>query len=1589
MKKNYLFFGLFILLFIDIQGSTYPVRYERIENTSQIPRVLQFAENQGVPWSLFETWLSTTYKLTSGLGWRVIREETDQIEMRHIRLQQTWFGIDIVGADIVVHIKGNLVTGFNGLAFEQFELGNPAPAIGHENALQKVAENYFGPAELWDEKGTAVYAPINGSLLSKDYKFSYRFQATHNELKKGEKFFVSYPDFKIIWAYPTLCEADSSGKGKTGFRGWKDIVTDYVSANSNFRTVNNAENFEIRNKNTSSTPFLNDSNTWLKTNLDSFALDAHWATDQTWKFYKNWHGRNSMNNNGFKLICVVHDGNYINAFWNGTYAAFGDGNVLSGGSVQPLVSLDVVGHEFAHGFTQYTCGLVYAYEPGALNESFSDIMGKAIEYYADSASGKFSWNLPDDIGMIFRDMKNPNTRSMPKYYKGRYWYTGAGDNGGVHYNSSLFNHWFYLLADGDSGTNEVGYTFKVDSIGFFKASSLAYRLQAYYLTSNSQYPDAGDYAWMAAADLFGYCSKEYNAVIEALKTIGLPPKPGSPGWVETGNHTPYLISGGNQQVVFQVRVHQECNPTQQDTVKKLFLNFSGSTKMSNLSNIQVYYTSGIPRFSNSTYFGTGSLSGYQCEVTGSQPISLGVNRFWVVADIAGGSNGGDIVDGGCDSILKNQNYQKAYTPNPPGYRIIMGCKPRHTVTCNSLRHTQIIVSGQNLKIDTNCTAQDSGYRAALVPVNLEKGTTHSLEVAYKNNVGGIKVYLYADLNRNGVFTNSGELLSSAIQNTGNRISLSFPINSNVNLGSYLFRIYLVPSTASVTPCLSGTNYETIDFLANIGPDVTINPMRICLGQSSQLSATLDSTIRYQWKVNNQIVSDKTGANGGNIYTLQSNYSGALKILLTSIQPNGDYINSKEYTLLVFDTMSKPSIYPASQVNVCSKKPELLYIDSTIFNPAIQRIRIMYNAAAGQTSLTGLSKLYMHAGITDTNIAGKAWRYTVGNWAADDNIGKMIKRTNNYWEFNINPLEYFSPDRSSELKYLALIFRDSSGNLTGKDNNGQEIFIDLRSLKSSFSGITATLNQDYYWFKDGQPIPSARAASLPVDSGGTYEVQIHTVLCHATSHSATVTEYNSNTPGIWPGNTGVCLGDSLYINVIQSSGNLSIEGFDSATGNWQYLTSQAPLTLSPKFSGLYRIKASSSTCSDSIGVPFTVNVSQPFAPALPIRQKDSVCLGQPILANYPSSFDAIEWEWYDGQAWQSSGITAAHYSPIFNQSTFIRARVTQGFCTRLTDSIYFSIFPNPKAGNIYISKNPVCKGENAILTMPTFVGLIKWQYFDAVGFTWQDLGLTGDSVSYSPQIQQKIRGLCFNPGCQSISISPEIQVNLLLPPHADTIQGPNQEICRGDSILIGWVPRMTQSFIWMKDGNIYSETKSETFVKDSGEYWLQLKGINGCEALSQKITVHVNPLPVLSQISRNWNFLYVDSAITGVSASWARNGVNLQHPWFGIHPQKEGVYTLTLKSNKGCISESDYNFLYSGIKEAPFSTIKIFPNPSSDQVTIISEHPEQLAIFNALGQLMNLHNIQGNTRIDIKEYPAGLYYIRLINRPGCYALSIYH
>jgi Zn-dependent metalloprotease len=251
------------------------------------------------------------------------------------------------------------------------------------------------------------------------------------------------------------------------------------------------------------------------------AFDGSGATHD---FYSRVFGRDSVDGRGMRLDSTVHYGaNFDNALWNGRQMVYGDGDGTL--FTRFTIALDVIGHELTHGVTQYTAGLGYDGQNGALNEHVSDAFGIMVKQRALGLTARQSdWLIgagifaPGVKGKAIRSMAAPGTAyddpvlgRDPQPAHMRDYVQTSDDNGGVHINSGILNHALYLAAVGLGG----------ETWGALGA--------IWYATLTTKLPPRADFQQFAnattamAAALYGAGSSPHLALRAAWSEVGLPP----------------------------------------------------------------------------------------------------------------------------------------------------------------------------------------------------------------------------------------------------------------------------------------------------------------------------------------------------------------------------------------------------------------------------------------------------------------------------------------------------------------------------------------------------------------------------------------------------------------------------------------------------------------------------------------------------------------------------------------------------------------------------------------------------------------------------------------------------------------------------------------------------------------------------------------------------------------------------------------------------------------------------------------------------------------------------------------------------------
>ncbi|WP_205647121.1 M4 family metallopeptidase [Bacillus cereus] len=466
--------------------------------------------------------------------------ETDKLGMTHVRLQQSKNGVPVEGAEVIVHYdkEGSIqsVTGYYNNDIDSISLDTNV-AITKEEAL-KIGKNAVAAPEVleYDPKVELVIYPFHDTQYTA-YKVNVNFLGED----PGNWFvYVDANTGKVIDQFNGLMHADELKASKGAGIGVKGAHRNLHISHSNtvkgngttfyLKDISHPEldgisTYDFKNQWRSSEVklpgdlFAGRNASW-KSEYDKPAVDAHYNSEKVYHYYKDEHGRNSIDGNGMEIKSTVHYGvDYNNAFWNGYQMTYGDGD---GKFFIPLsASLDVAAHEMTHGVTTNSAGLLYRNESGALNEAFSDIFGALVDEddwevgedamapdaIKDGRTSLRSLSQPDKYPVKDAYIPYGNGKGMyPKHMDEFYRLPIELDNGGVHINSSIINHAAYLTGE---------------QIGKKKLGKIYYRALTTYLTPNSNFKDARKALIQSSVDIYGQGSAEAMATEDGLNKVGI------------------------------------------------------------------------------------------------------------------------------------------------------------------------------------------------------------------------------------------------------------------------------------------------------------------------------------------------------------------------------------------------------------------------------------------------------------------------------------------------------------------------------------------------------------------------------------------------------------------------------------------------------------------------------------------------------------------------------------------------------------------------------------------------------------------------------------------------------------------------------------------------------------------------------------------------------------------------------------------------------------------------------------------------------------------------------------------------------------
>ena len=467
----------------------------------------------------------------------VSRQNIDNLGQKHFHFQQEYKDVPVWGRQLSVHLDANDSIYFvNGSQIPTPKGFNTNPQISGDRAIDVTKQHLdiVGPVQLNPAfGGKGIKAPKAELVIYPSADGLMRLAYKVDILPKLDERWIYFIDaqtgeyihriYNIHHAPVTASGTDLNGANRS-FGAWNETGAYYVTdptiptADPPYDPLNQNNPsgdtyiLDVRNGDGSNLFFI--TNSTLNGGWDPAGVSAAYNTRQVYDYYFNTHSRNSIDGNGMNLMIAIHfASNYNNAFWNGTWMVYGDGDNQLFSNLAG--ALDVAAHEMTHGVIENTAGLIYENQSGALNESFADVFGAMVD--------RDDWLMGEDITVAspghLRDMANPanglnaqpghmdDYQNLPN--------TEDGDNGGVHVNNGIPNRAAYLIAEGLT-TEGLG-----TSIGRANTELIYYRALTTYLQASSDFLDAREAVRQAAEDLYGAGGAEEAAVIAAFGAVGI------------------------------------------------------------------------------------------------------------------------------------------------------------------------------------------------------------------------------------------------------------------------------------------------------------------------------------------------------------------------------------------------------------------------------------------------------------------------------------------------------------------------------------------------------------------------------------------------------------------------------------------------------------------------------------------------------------------------------------------------------------------------------------------------------------------------------------------------------------------------------------------------------------------------------------------------------------------------------------------------------------------------------------------------------------------------------------------------------------
>lgn len=860
------------------------------------PSLITFSDKSTYRGTDYNTVFREQLGLKDNQSFSKIKIESDREGFTHEKFQLYEQGIKVEFANYTLHSKDGKLVSMNG-EFYALQNVKTTPKLSSKAAFDRAVAYTGAKQYLWENpqdaaamnyekpKGELVLLPAmeeQGETRKSDkVRLAYKFDIyATNPVSRGD-LYIDAETGKVLFYNATikhLGEYSHGNKLKTAkavnqkeetnskkafvaanaatrYSGTQVIQTtlsgaSYILADATRGLGINTYNMKKGTSYTAAVNFTDADNNWTaaeynNANKDNGALDAHWGAEKTYDYWSTVHGRNSFDNAGAIIKSYVHYSNaYDNAYWNGSVMTYGDG---SGTYFDILTAIDVAGHEIGHAVCTYTANLAYQKESGALNEAFSDIWGACIEYAA--APTKSPWLIGEDIErrsghLALRSMSDPNSEGQPDTYGGTYWInpnctpTSSNDYCGVHTNSGVLNHWFYILSVGKSGTNDIGNAYNVTGITIDKAAKIAYRLESVYLTANSTFANARTSGIQSAIDLYGAGSPEVIATTNAFYAVGV--------------GAAYV--GSNDTVAPSAPTNLAASGTTGSTTN---LTWTASTDNVGVTGYDIYQGTTLKGSSTTTNYTVTGL-------TALTTYSFSVKAKDAAGNVSAASNAVSVT-----TTAASLNY------------------------CNSQGNSTVderigkVVFGTINNTSTGTTGYEN-YTA--ISTNAARGTAYTVTITpvWTSTIYSEGYAVFIDYNQDGDFTDAGETVWTKATSTAATATGTITIPATATLGTTRLRVSM-KYNGIPTSCESFSYGQVEDYSINITASGAIVNQEIAAGLAEtnetarfalypnpvadELNVSLADNTGYTFRITNtlgqQVSSGELSGNPIDVRTLKT------------------------------------------------------------------------------------------------------------------------------------------------------------------------------------------------------------------------------------------------------------------------------------------------------------------------------------------------------------------------------------------------------------------------------------------------------------------------------------------------------------------------------------------------------------------------------------------------------------------------------------------------------------------------------------------------------------------------------------------------